>query len=1090
MSFLRVSLRRLRGSIEQGFGATCDDGTVSLTEVVEGRAGVVVGGGEPVGETVRMACLEKALCEKTSLRFSAGLFEAVSQLVMQAEWAGVSSGLCSRGAKRALSHETQDAERTRRLAAAAALLTRRDSGRGHIPVAERLFGAVSGLAENPLWEETEEIEFADLHLAMGAEDVLPYPVWLLGIDGFLRTGKRLSVTLPQVEGRPALERALKPLYDALYRRHELPIELSTQAWTSNAAQRDEVWEQFVGSLFGPKGQAQGAPLELAERVTCCEAQNPQAEAEAIAAKVLKLCAEGISSDEIAVVAETPEQRHRLFATFQRAGIPTTFAKRGGRGLWGNDALPLPPPWTLLDLLFEVVALGLPKEGLAQLLGSRYLRFPGPLSDAPWLVVQALRASGVRKLHEFSPNSNAKADLWGDVLETERGRQTARLESWLANQSVRSVPHGAEVVPHLRGVARELGSLPQMAPLVEHCRALARLLTRLGFFSACEMDHAVAFGEDSFSSELGMSLLRAQEHDRAAGALVRYALETIPGALARLPFAHAPWSLSEFATLVRVLGTRLWSETLVPSFPSAVRLCNLSDVAMDGASHMFLTGLVEGAFPQVRLENPLLLDEDMRFLERMAGRELFAKTSEQNDAAPLRLVCALAQAKHVCVSWPRADLEGRPLLRSPFVEEIRFAAGLQDEGIAKESDLGGLLTTAELWQRAVQEPAFLQVAKKYDKRRAARLETLGNIEACRRRFFAEGGKDRGAERGHPFVGRLLDRRLVDALLPHLPGSPQHPLSVSVLEDYARCPYRFFVRRVLRVRKTLENGEELDLLATGRLHHEVLEAFYKDRQNENRLPVRADEDDRSALDRVIAKVVAGFAQREHIGHPALLQVRVRRLRADVWRLVHNEATGFPEKDCVPTLFEWNFGPLAIASSDEDPHAVALHIRGVIDRIDVGPGKVLVLDYKTGGLAHYKELIRKELLSTSFQLPLYVAALRADPSFDAEKGNSAMTARYYSLKDGKVGEPISDPDMTSLDLDVRRRKPDGNVAEVVYRLWKQLCDGDFVVSPKTCEGCGLESVCRVQIEPSEAETETESSTESSTESIGSSVEEWGGP
>ena len=82
--------------------------------------------------------------------------------------------------------------------------------------------------------------------------------------------------------------------------------------------------------------------------------------------------------------------------------------------------------------------------------------------------------------------------------------------------------------------------------------------------------------------------------------------------------------------------------------------------------------------------------------------------------------------------------------------------------------------------------------------------------------------------------------------------------------------------------------------------------------------------------------------HIGHPELLNVKVGRLRRELWRLIEHESKQPLEPGCLPSLFEWKFGPLAIAATQGDEGRMALHIHGIIDRVDLGAGKALVLDY----------------------------------------------------------------------------------------------------------------------------------------------------
>jgi hypothetical protein len=145
-------------------------------------------------------------------------------------------------------------------------------------------------------------------------------------------------------------------------------------------------------------------------------------------------------------------------------------------------------------------------------------------------------------------------------------------------------------------------------------------------------------------------------------------------------------------------------------------------------------------------------------------------------------------------------------------------------------------------------------------------------------------------------------------------------------------------------------------------------------------------------------------------------------------------------------------------------------------------VVLDYKAGRLGRYQDLLNSHLLSTSFQLPLYAAALTVDESLrDGGPPLTEISARYYSLRQGQVSKPLHDAEMISLDPEVRRRVPEHNVAEVAYRLWRRLRAGDFRVAPRTCEGCGLEATCRIPAAPSALAEAAAESLDSSADSGG---------
>ena len=179
---------------------------------------------------------------------------------------------------------------------------------------------------------------------------------------------------------------------------------------------------------------------------------------------------------------------------------------------------------------------------------------------------------------------------------------------------------------------------------------------------------------------------------------------------------------------------------------------------------------------------------------------------------------------------------------------------------------------------------------------------------------------------------------------------------------------------------EGSDDLDPLTNGRLHHRVLEKFFVERRDRGALPLRGEPEEHEHLLKVIDQVLIEFDERERTGHPTLFRARLRRLRSDLLRLIAREAQSPIEPGCQPALLEHPFGPLRIAAQgDAGANAVgddALHIAGIIDRIDIGPGRALVLDYKTGQIKRYQDYLRSELLRTSFQLPLYAAAVKADP------------------------------------------------------------------------------------------------------------------
>jgi RecB family exonuclease len=958
-----------------------------------------------------------------------------------------------------------------------------------------------------------EIVVSDLHRLPPWDDV-PTPHALLRAIGFLCGGAgaeekggisyALRVVLPLVsEERPALEQALRPILDALYQQHAWNIEVAWAPLGPEVAGTagETAWGRFLRGLFLPASTTPlVGPAELpAEKLSLLPLPSPASESAYVAGAVRDLLRRGVAPGEIAIVAESPARKARMVQALMRYDVPVYVAATSSRrhGLIPDrEGEPLPPPLALLSFLYELLGQGpayaLPREGLIQLLTTRYLRWPMSAevkAVRPEELARALRGAGVRDL----------ALLHGADSSAELNR---RIQEWQRQQRRHGSDASSEpaLLRHLEVILGELRALPERAVLGQHVAALRRLCDRLEFLrygadpetgwlgrSPLHPSEPAEDGYDLFAaeqSELLAAECRALGRDQAALQLFDQVLDELPRRAEELRLHNEPISRSRFALLLRAAWSRLHSAAGHGFFKSGVEVSSLYKLALRPFSHLFVVGLLDSELPAPAPEDALLSDDERRLCNRLLDAPIWPLAQHAGQRSALYFAEALAHAAAVHLSWPIADEEGRPLLRSPFVEAVLHAAGRGEPQKLAQPLIprpGQARHPTELWTRAGEalrsptrsrtSPAFsdqalLKALFARDRRRAGRLLSQVDQEAVRAGWFSAFSAQRPDAQPGPLCGELSDPTLVAELSPRLPGSRERPLSASALEDYARCPFRFFIYRVLRAAPIPEGGDDLDPLARGNLYHKTLEAFFADRRDRGKLPLLADDDDRQALERALESALTEFAAAERGGHPALFQVRLRRLRSEIWRLIVYESQKPIEPDCSPALFEHPFGPVpitaaknaAVPGSDEE---IALHIGGVIDRIDLGPGRALVLDYKTGRLDRYKKYLRDELLSTSFQLPLYAAVVQADPEILRRTGGGSpprVTARFYAVRQAKVTEALDAPALFALDPATRLYAGERNVAEAAYALWRRLRGGDFRIAPRTCEGCGLESVCRI--------------------------------
>ena len=168
----------------------------------------------------------------------------------------------------------------------------------------------------------------------------------------------------------------------------------------------------------------------------------------------------------------------------------------------------------------------------------------------------------------------------------------------------------------------------------------------------------------------------------------------------------------------------------------------------------------------------------------------------------------------------------------------------------------------------------------------------------------------------------------------PDRPQ--MSVTEFGWYLRCPYRYYLKYIKRLRVVEDAGVELNAIQFGNIAHEVLQGFGEDAEiarstDAERIALYLDD----ALDRA---ATAAFGRKPL---PAI-RIQLARLRARLHAFSRHQARhraeGWAIEHCEWELPEDSF----LAVPGEEP----MRIKGKIDRIDrnEATGAWMIVDYKT--------------------------------------------------------------------------------------------------------------------------------------------------
>ncbi|MBN2537173.1 PD-(D/E)XK nuclease family protein, partial [candidate division WOR-3 bacterium] len=285
--------------------------------------------------------------------------------------------------------------------------------------------------------------------------------------------------------------------------------------------------------------------------------------------------------------------------------------------------------------------------------------------------------------------------------------------------------------------------------------------------------------------------------------------------------------------------------------------------------------------------------------------------------------------------------------------------------------------------------------------------------------------RGRNKGKPFAEttRTVDFTgdlEVRAALERRFG-PDRPVSVTGIESYRHCPYRFYLERVLGLDSPPEPQYEVDAAQWGTVIHRCLDLLYeKGPAPLSRLEERA----RAALDRAL----------RDSGLPPFWAETTRRVFDNFLPAFARIERGLREEGYSP---KWTERRL------EGPVADGVSVKGRLDRVDESSTALRVLDYKTGAAG----ISAKQVLEdrTHVQLPLYCRLVQD------ETGRPVDNCGVYSTRDARVrwlaGKEHSLDELVRAALDA--------TVEAVAAIRS----GEFpsrAADPRACEKCDYAYLC----------------------------------
>jgi RecB family exonuclease len=270
-----------------------------------------------------------------------------------------------------------------------------------------------------------------------------------------------------------------------------------------------------------------------------------------------------------------------------------------------------------------------------------------------------------------------------------------------------------------------------------------------------------------------------------------------------------------------------------------------------------------------------------------------------------------------------------------------------------------------------------------------------------------------------------------------------VSVSRVERYLECPFRFFASEVLGLEAEPEDEETWSPLERGRFLHELFERFYHQWSEERHGQVTAGtlDDARARFQDVAERALSALA-------PAAAAFERRRLLGSAVGagIAHRVLSMEAERPTaiVERLLEYSFeGAFTFAEEGGGTRQVTL--RGTADRVDLlADGTFRVIDYKSKKVPEPRKAL---------QLPIYSACVASTLRGHRGRDWTLGEAYYVSFEGQKSVVPLTSKAATLPALLGRAQ------ARMVTAL-DDIAAGHFPPRPadrQLCTVCAFATVCR---------------------------------
>ena len=488
---------------------------------------------------------------------------------------------------------------------------------------------------------------------------------------------------------------------------------------------------------------------------------------------------------------------------------------------------------------------------------------------------------------------------------------------------------------------------------------------------------------------------------------------------------------------------------IPMSNDCVLIGDLERSRYDKPKVMYLMGVNDGAIPAAYSSSGIISQSERIHLKEFLSKKdvLLAPTDREKSFMQrfyVYMILTKASEK-LCITYAVNDNEAKPLNKSYLINELSelFANNnLEGDSELLPSDWMVSIDSAAMYASASLRGLIHEVYEDAIDVSKSSLEEASDLEATISllKYCSDNNINslenvlKGAFFYHneEKVDKKLYCELVDS---------DNPVgSVSKLESYRRCAYRYFLQYCLNINERENN--KLDARDYGNVYHDILEEYSLELDNEGiSWKDVSNEQSRKILSKASDKVYEGYERIKLLDTPKDLFTK-DRIMTTMIKTIDILRDQAKNTHFEPKRFEVKLDKIASPSDlkitlDNGKDMV---LDGRIDRLDIceEEDKVLVkiIDYKSGAnTVDYADIYNGLQLQLIYYLHASVKGLSS--KYDKEVKPSAMF--YYGIKDPIIEvENMKD----SIDNEIKKEMmPKGLFFDEVKPDYVKSDDGELV-------------------------------------------------